>query len=193
MSTPIQLPVVNFSRDLRAASRAAAVLAWLAAAGTLIAIGALIFQSQSYREARERMVEQAATLAAETQELRQKELQNPGAAAIGTLRQRIAALNSLDFAQAPGVIAVLSALEQLMPGPVALQNLDYDRNHGALDLAAVSASSDELTAFFDAATKSPAFKSVRLIDKKQASAGEEAGAQFQVRLSITPVSAEPRV
>ncbi len=192
MSTRIQLPVANFSRDLRTASRAATAAAALAAAGISIAIIALIFESQSYRETRERTIAQAAALTVEAQGLRQQELQNPDAAAITGLRRRIAALNSLDFAQAPGVIGVLAALEELMPGPVALQNLDYDRTHGALDLVAVSESSDELTAFFDAATKSPAFKSVRLIDKKQASTAEDGAAQFQVRLTITPASGEPR-
>ncbi len=151
----------------------------------------LLLESHSYRETRERMVAQAADLAAQAQALRGHGLQNPDAAAIGVLRRRIASLNALDFAEAPAVTSVLAALEEMMPAAVALQNLDYDRTHGALDLVAISASSEELTAFFDAATKSPAFKAVRLIDKKQASAAEDGTMQFQVRLSITPGTGEP--
>ncbi len=193
MSTPIQLPVTNFSRDLRIASRAAAAVAGLAAAGALIAIAVLALESQSYQAARVRMVKQTAGLAAESAALRnQQNLQHPGAAAIAALRQRIASLNALDFAQAPSVTSVLAVLEELMPGTVALQNLDYDRTRGALDLVATSASSEDLTAFFDAATKNPAFKAVRLVDKKQAGAADDGTAQFQVRLSISLISREPR-
>lgn len=186
------MPVANFSRDLRTASHAAATIAGLAAAGAMIAMAVLLLESQSHREARGRMLVQAAGLRAQVQALRGQELRNPDAAAIGALRRRIAALNSLDFEKAPAVMSVLAALEEIMPAAVALQNLDYDRTHGALDLVAISASSEELTAFFDAATKSQAFKAVRLIDKKQASASEDGSPQFQVRLSITPVTREPR-
>ncbi len=193
MSTRIQLPVANFSRDLRMASRAAAAAAGLLAAGALIAIAVLIFESVSYGQARERMVTQAASLAAESAALRNRpDVQDPDAAAIAALRQRIASLNALDFAQAPSVTSVLAVLEELMPPAVALQNLDYDRTRGALDLVAVSASSEALTGFFDAATKSTFFKTVRLVDKKQAGAADDGTPQFQVRLSIGLTSGVPR-
>ncbi len=193
MSTQIQLPVANFSRDLGTASRAAAAIAGVAAAGALIAIAVLVFESGSYRAAQERMVAQAADLAAESDALRnQQNINDPDAGAIAALRQRIAVLNALDFAQAPAVTGVLAILEELMPAAVALQNLDYDRTRGALELVAISASSEDLTAFFDAATKSPFFKTVRLVDKKQAGSSDDGTALYQVRLSISPISGEPR-
>jgi hypothetical protein len=193
MSTRIQLPIANFSRDLRNASRAAAAVAGALAAGALIASAVLVFEGESYWTAKERMLGEISGLVFEAEALRkQQSLQDPGPAAIAALRGRIASLNALDFAQAPSVTSVLAVLEELMPGAVALQNLDHDRIHGALELVAVSASSEDLTAFFDAASKSPAFKSVRLVDKKQAGASEDGTMQYQVRLSIIPASGEPR-
>ena len=193
MSTRIELPVANFSRDLRNVSRAAAAAAGALAAGALIACAVLVFDSQSLLADRERMIAQAATLAAEAETVRgQQSAAEPSPAEIAALRARIASLNALDFAQAPAVTSVLAVLEELMPGAVALQDLQYDRIHGAIELVAMSASSEELTAFFDAASKSPAFKSVRLVDKKQAGAAEDGTMQYQVRLSIVPAAGEPR-
>ena len=139
MSTRIQLPVANFSRDLRNTSRAAAAGAGMLAAGALIASAVLVFEGESYWTAKERMLGEISNLVFETEALRkQQSLQDPGPAAIAALRGRIASLNALDFAQAPSVTSVLAVLEELMPGAVALQNLDQDRIHGALEIVAVS-------------------------------------------------------
>ena len=193
MSARIPLPLVNFSRDLRNASLAVAVAAGVLALGALLASAVLVFESVSLRTAQERMLKQAAALAAETATLRKEQtLNEPEAAAIGLLRQRIASLNALDFEQAPAVTRVLSVLEELMPPTVALQNLDYDRAKGSLELQAVSGSSEDLTAFFDVASRSPFFKTVRLVDKKQAGTSDDGTALFQVRLSVALSSGEPR-
>jgi Tfp pilus assembly protein PilN len=193
MSARIPLPLVNFSRDLRKVSLAVAVAAGVLALGALLATAILVFDGASLRTAQERMVEQAAALAAETATLRKEQtLNEPEAAAIGLLRQRIASLNALDFEQAPAVTRVLSVLEELMPPTVALQNFDYDRAKGSLELQAVSGSSEDLTAFFDVASRSPFFKTVRLVDKKQAGTSDDGTALFQVRLSVALSSGEPR-
>ncbi len=193
MSARIPLPLVNFSRDLRNASLAVAVAAGVLALGALLASAVLVFESVSLRTAQERMLKQAAALAAETATLRKEQtLNEPEAGAIGLLRQRIASLNALDFEQAPAVTRVLSVLEELMPPTVALQNLDYDRAKGSLELQAVSGSSEDLTAFFDVASRSPFFKTVRLVDKKQAGTSDDGTALFQVRLSVALSSGEPR-
>jgi hypothetical protein len=193
MNTRIELPVVSFSRDLSAVSRGAAAAAGVLAAMGLIAIAVLLFDSQSLMAGRERMLVQIADLVTEAAALHnQRTGGDPDAAAIAALRQRIASLNAQDYAQAPSATGVLGILEDLMPDGVALQNFDYDRTRGALELVALSASSEDLTAFFDAATKSPAFKSVRLIDKKLAGAAEDGTAQYQVRLSISLAAGEPR-
>ncbi len=193
MSARIRLPLVNFSRDLRKASPAVAVAAGVLALGALLASAVLVFDGVSLRTAQERMVEQAAALAAETATLRKEQtLNEPEAAAIGLLRQRIASLNALDFEQAPAVTRVLSVLEELVPPTVALQNLDYDRAKGSLELQAVSGSSEDLTAFFDVASRSPFFKTVRLVDKKQAGTSDDGTALFQVRLSVALSNGEPR-
>jgi Tfp pilus assembly protein PilN len=193
MSEDIQLPVANFSRDLRQASLGLAAVAGILALGALLATAMLAFDSASLRTARERMLTQAAALAAETANLRKEQtLNEPEAAAIDLLRQRIASLNALDFEQAPPVTRVLTVLEQLMPPTVALQNLDYDRAKGSLELLAVSGSSEDLTAFFDVASRSPFFKTVRLVDKKQAGTADDGTALFQVRLSVVLSNGEPR-
>jgi hypothetical protein len=138
-------------------------------------------------------LKQAGELAAETASLRSKQnLNDPEAAAISALRQRIASLNLLDFGQAPGVTQVLSVLEGLLPPAVALQSLDYDRVRGTLDLVAVSASSEDLTAFFDIASRSPFFKAVRLVDKKQAGTLDGGTGLFQARLNISLMTGGPR-
>jgi Tfp pilus assembly protein PilN len=193
MSARIPLPLVNFSRDLRKVSLAVAVAAGVLALGALLATAILVFDGVSLRTAQERMLKQAAALAAETATLRKEQtLNEPEAAAIGLLRQRIASLNALDFEQAPAVTRVLSVLEELMPPTVALQNFDYDRAKGSLELQAVSGSSKDLTAFFDVASRSPFFKTVRLVDKKQAGTSDDGTALFQVRLSVALSSGEPR-
>ena len=156
MSTRIQLPVTNFSRDLRNASRAAAAAAGMLAAGALIAGAVLVFDSQSLRANRERLIGQTAVLAAEAEAMRNlRSLEDPEPAAIAALRGRIAALNALDFEQAPAVTNVFAVLEELIPGAVALQNLDYDRIHGALELVAVSASSEDSDSVFRCRQQEP--------------------------------------
>lgn len=193
MNTRIQLPPVNFSRDLRPLSRAVAAVALALAFGAAFTSAVLVYESAGYWTARERMTGQAAELAGEAASLRGRQNRGePGAGAIGALRRRIASLNALDFGQAPSVNRVLSALEQLMPPAVAVQNLDYDRAKGTLELVAISQSSDQLTSFFDIASRSSFFKAVRLIDKKQAGTAEDGSALYQVRLSISLASGEPK-
>jgi Tfp pilus assembly protein PilN len=193
MNTRVQVPPVNFSRDLRPLSHAVAALALVLALGAVSVSAVLVYESAGYWTAQKRMAAQAAELAAEAASLRGRQnLNEPEAGAIGALRQRIASLNALDFGQAPSVNRVLSALEQLMPPAVAVQNLDYDRAKGTLELVAISQSSDELTSFFDIANRSSFFKAVRLIDKKQAGAGEDGSPLYQVRLSLSLASGEPK-
>ncbi len=193
MSTRVKLPPVNFSRDLLPLSRAVAAIAFVLAFGAVSAAVILAYQGAEYGAAEERMSAQAAELAAEAATLRERQnLNEPESGAIGAIRRRIASLNALDFGQAPSVNRVLSALEQLMPPAVALQNFDYDRAKGALELVAISQSSDELTSFFDIASRSSFFKAVRLVDKKQAGTADDGSLLYQVRLSISLASGEPK-
>jgi hypothetical protein len=193
MSSPIQLPLANFSRDLRpfclGIALTAGALGFCALAGTVV----LAIQSVSYWSERHRVMNQASEAEAELAILRRQqngpELE---AAAVGVLRQRIAALNALDFGSAPAVARVLSILEDLMPPAVALQSFDYDRAKGTLDLVAVSESSEDLTRLFDVASRSPFFKGVRLIDKKQAGSLNTGSSLFEIRLSMYLSYGEPR-
>ena len=145
-----------------------------------------------YQDSTARTLKQIAAISAETRSLRSQRTNEPDAGAINTLRKRIASLNALDFGAAPSVARVLAVLEQLMPPGVALQSLDYDRGRGTLELDAVSEFSDDLTAFFDITNRSSFFKSVRLVDKKQAGTTESQAPLFQVRLSMRLLDAEPR-
>ncbi len=183
MSGPI-FPYVNFSRDTRLWSLMLAfVLAGLSIAA-FIETGILIWDSFEYSAEREQTLKQADELGAELGTLLSQHRDEPDANLIKALRQRIASLNALDFAGAPSVVRVLSVLEQLMPPSVVVESLDYDRSRGALELVAVSESSDDLTAFFDVASRSKFFASVRLVDKKQAGTTASSSPTYQVRLSI---------
>jgi len=184
MSGPVFIPKFNFSSDLRPISLAfALVLAGLSTVA-LIEAGILLWDSSASWTEREQTLKQAGELGAELQNLLSQHKDEADSAAIKALRQRIATLNALDFAGAPSVVRVLSTLEQLMPPSVALQNLDYDRSRSALELVAISESSEDLTAFFDIANRSKFFASVRLVDKKQAGTAENSAPMYQVRLSI---------
>ncbi len=183
MSGPV-FPNVNFSRDTRLWSLVLAlVLAGLSMAA-LVKTGILVGDSFKYSAEREQTLKQADELSAELGTLLSQHRDEADANAIKALRQRIASLNALDFAGAPSVVRVLSVLEQLMPPSVALESLSYDRSRGALELVAISESSDDLTAFFDVASRSKFFASVRLVDKKQAGTTESSAPTYQVRLSI---------
>ena len=59
MSGTIQLPIANFSHDLRVSSLAAASIAAVLALGALIAAGVLGFDSRSLLDSRARLLQQA--------------------------------------------------------------------------------------------------------------------------------------
>jgi Tfp pilus assembly protein PilN len=192
MSGPVFIPKFNFSFDLRPISLAFALVFAGLSAVALIETGILLWDSSVSWTEREETLKQTGELGAELQNLLSQHRDEADPAAIKALRQRIATLNAFDFAGAPSVVRVLSTLEQLMPPSVALQNLDYDRSRSALELVAISESSEDLTAFFDIANRSKFFASVRLIDKKQAGTAENSAPMYQVRLSIRFGGLEPR-
>jgi hypothetical protein len=187
------VPPVNFSRDLRRISHGLALAIGVLSAIALAATAMLLHESAAYRDSLAGTLKQIAEIGAELDSLRSQHLDEPDASAIGALRQRIASLNALDFGAAPSVTRVLAVLEQLTPPAVALQNLDYDRSRGSLELVAVSESSEDLTAFFDITNRSSVFKSVRLVDKKQAGVSENSAPLYQVRLSMRLAEGEPRI
>jgi len=192
MSAPFPFPMANFSRDLRRVAVMAALLVAGLSLAAFVGVIVLIGEWFEYRNSSQRTLKQIAAVSAELQSLRSQRTNEPDAAAIKELRKRIASLNALDFGAAPSVGRVLAALEQLMPPAVALQSLDYDRGRGGLEVVAVSESSEDLTAFFDITNRSSFFKSVRLVDKKQAGTTESQTPLFQVRLSIRLLDAEAR-
>lgn len=192
MSGPLLLPAVNFSRDLRRLSLALAIVIAGLSGAVFIATAVLLHQSATYNGVRERTLQQISDIGAELASLRSQHTGEPDAGAIKALRQRIASLNALDFGAAPSVTGVLAVLEQLTPPTVALQNLDYDRGRMTLEIVAVSESSEDLTAFFDIVNRSSFFKSVRLVDKKQAGSTSGSVPLYQVRLSIRPSDGKPR-
>ncbi len=192
MSIRIPLPLLNYSGDTRRASLGVAAFVSALALSALIAMVVLIVQSTSYWADRDRMLQQTSQISTELAALRKRDVNEPEASAIGALRQRIASLNSLDFGTSPAVARVLTVLEDLMPYQVALQNIDYDRSKGTIELVAVSKSSNELTTFYDIANRSQFFQNVRLVDKKQAGRSDDGAQLFQVRLSIHLSSREPK-
>jgi Tfp pilus assembly protein PilN len=124
-----------------------------------------------------------ARLAAKRDALRGGAVKMPPASEFERLRSRIEALNKLDFEESVGVGDLLDTLEAILPDHVVITSLDYDRAVRTIDLAAVSASSDDLTAFFDALYRTGMFSQVRLVDKLQIEA-DGGGAQTQVRMAL---------
>ncbi len=192
MSSLSPFPQANFSRDLRRISLTVALAMGGIAIAALVATVILAAEWFEYRSNSARTLKQIATISAETEGLRAQRTNEPDANAIKALRKRIAALNALDFGAAPSVARVLAVLEQLLPPAVAIQSLDYDRVRGGLEIVAVSESSDDLTAFFDITSRSSFFKSVRLVDKKQAGTTESLTPLSQVRLSIRLLETDAR-
>ncbi len=192
MSGPVFIPKVNFASDLRTFSLALALALAGLAAVALVETTVLLWDSWALSAGEGQTLKQADALGAEVAALRSQRRDEPDPAAIKALRQRITALNALDYAGAPSVVRVLSALEGLMPPSVALETFEYDRSRGALELVAISQSSEDLTAFFDVANRNKFFASVRLVDKKQAGSTEGAAQMYEVRLSVRFGGAEPR-
>ncbi len=192
MKNLIDPPSANFSRDLRRFSLLLVLAIGGLSIAALAATAVLLQESATSLRRTERAWQQIKDTSGEVEKLRSAQTGEPDAAGIKALRQRIASLNALDFGAAPSVTRVLAVLEELTPPAVALQNLDYDRGRGSLELVAVSESTEELTAFFDITSRSSFFKSVRLVDKKQAGTSENSSPLFQARLSLQLFDPEPR-
>jgi hypothetical protein len=182
---------VNFSRDTQSASFAVAFASWIAAACLLISVGALFVQSGAYAAAEAQASARVAKLLGELGALGETgNTGEPDAGAVSSLKQRAALLSALDYSPAPSAARVLAALEEIMPPSVALQSLSYDRANGALELLAASESSEDLTAFFDAASRDPLFKAVQITEKNEAGSSERGANLFQLRLSMRPANPE---
>jgi Tfp pilus assembly protein PilN len=183
--------LVNFSRDTQSASIAVAFAAWMVAACLLVAAAALFLQSRTYAETEAKASAQADKLASELAALGEAaSAGEPSASAAALLKQRIASFSALDYGSAPQAARVLLALEEILPPSVALQTLSYDRANAALELLAASESSEDLTAFFEAASRNPLFKAVQITEKKEAGASERGANLFQLRLSMRPANPE---
>jgi hypothetical protein len=187
-----QPPLPNFSRDMQGASLAAAASTGFVTLATLVVTAALAFQTESYRTDGSLAAHETSEALQRLAEFRAKtDASELEASTITALQQRIAALRSLDVGSAPSVIRMLEAVEEIMPEPVALASLNYDRASAALELVAGSESSESLTAFFDAANRTALFNEVRVVDKKQAGNGESAASLFEIRLSIRVANWKP--
>lgn len=178
----IHSPLVNFSKDLRAPARTAALVLWGGAglgavAGAWLIAGALDMMSDA--AASSRIQEK---LAVQLAEARKKAEGAPPPEAFRALRSRIERLNVLDFAGSASTVKLLDALEGLLPQRVALTAMDYDRNKRTVELIAVSESSEDLTSLYDVLDKHHLFMNVRLLDKKQAPG--VLGSQVQVHLNL---------
>lgn len=180
---PHLLPApANFSRDLR---RTCALVSGVAALATVtaLALSAIAFiESGSLKEAASLADTRAQRLADEIAAAQAEASDAPAMSVFIALRDRVDALNALDYGATPAVGGLLNALESTLPDDAILTNLDYDRNKGVADLVAVSTRSDELTRLFEVLDGHDLFSKVRLLDKKQIAA---AGAsQTQVNLVI---------
>jgi Tfp pilus assembly protein PilN len=174
--------VPNFSQDtrghIRRLSAALALVAvglsalavWLVADG--LDLGGIAEDNRSLEE----------RLALKIADVRQRATEAPSVEAFDGLSSRIRALNDLDFAAQLGVSELFDILETIIPDQVLLSSLRYDRARGMVDLAASSASSEELTRFFEALHKQGRFFQARLTEKLQIDA--QGGLQTQVRIQF---------
>ncbi len=108
----------------------------------------------------------------------------PEATVFASLRERITALNALDYGATPSPNGLLDALEETLPDDTILTNIDYDRNKRAADLVATSANSQALTRLFDVLNGHAVFTKVRLLDKKQVAAAGNAHTQVHMLLDV---------
>ncbi|MDO9384537.1 MAG: hypothetical protein Q7T86_16930 [Hyphomicrobiaceae bacterium] len=108
----------------------------------------------------------------------------PAVEVFAALRDRITALNALDYGATPSVGGLLDTLEQTLPNDAVLINMDYDRNKGAADLVATSTNSQELTRLFDVLDDHAMFSKVRLLDKKQVAAAGTSQTQVHLLLDV---------
>lgn len=182
----------NFSRDLRRTSATAAGVAGLAAA-TALAFSAIAFiESGSLKEAASFADARARRLAHDIAAARAEAVDAPEISVFAALRDRVEALNALDYGATPAVGGLLNALEATVPDDAILTNLDYDRNKGVADLVAVSARSDELTRLFDVLDGHELFSKVRLLDKKQIAAAGSSQTQVNLVLNVGPEAGDVR-
>lgn len=177
-----RLPVSNFGRDTRPQVRMIATAMF--ALGTLIAASAgwLMIDRQQLLDEATAMNQLGVRLTVKRDALRRQSAKLPAPGEFERLRGRIEALNRLDFDASVSVGDLLDAFEAALPDYVMITSLDYDRAVRTIDLAAISASSEDLTTFFDTLYRTGLFSQVRLVDKMQIEA--QGTAQTQVRISL---------
>lgn len=170
----------NFSRDSRDISRVIATLIGGLSAIAFMASGYLAWaahdlsaKSDANDALKERMVAKVLALRSQIDAA-------PKPEDIATLRQQIARLDAADDGRGLDIDELLDVLEARLPGNVRITNLDYDRSKGLADVVAVSASSQDLTGFFDSLDHEAKFVGVRLVDKMQVHSSS--GAEIQVHL-----------
>lgn len=174
----------NFSRDLRrAADLTAAATAIAAAAALALSFFALVDRA-SLNQAADMAEARAQRLTKDIAAARVEAADAPAMGVFAALRDRVNALNALDYGATPPVGGLLDALEATLPDDAILTNIDYDRNKGIADLVAVSARSEELTRLFDVLDGHELFSKVRLLDKKQVAAAGASHTQVNLVLDV---------
>lgn len=171
---------LNFSRDMRGMSLAAAIVFGLGACALLVATGLTLEARRFAAIELEGMEGLTVRAQIKLEALRQAADSAPSLAAFEALRQRIATVNRLDFGGAPGVVEVLDRLEAVLPDAAALAALDHDRETGVIEIVADAERSADLTSLFDRLDRDAGFSGVRLIDKKRM-----ANDRTRVRLGMT--------
>ncbi len=181
--TAPKIAVPNFARDTRPQVRLLAGALGFVGALALTGAAALLADRAQLKEQAADKHMLGARLAEKAAALRGKAASVPPPSEFRKLRDRIVALNRLDFDAGVSVGGLLDELEAVLPDQVVVTSLGYDRTARSVDLAAVSVSSADLTSFFDVLDKSRLFSQVRLVDKMQIEA--QGGVQTQVRMYLT--------
>lgn len=177
-----KMAIPNFAHDTRPKVRAVAVAMGIVGALALTSAMALTINRAQLLDQAAEMRHLGTRLAAKAKTLRSKAASMPAVSEFDKLRHRIVSLNKLNFNTSVSVGGLLDELEAILPEQVVITSLGYDRANHAVDLAAVSVSSGDLTSFFDTLNKSKLFSQVRLVDKMQVET--ESGTQTQARIFL---------
>lgn len=174
----------NFSRDSRDISRVIAALIAGLSAIALAAAAYLAWTAQDLNARSDANDALRAKMIARVLEMRVRMEAAPKPEDIAGLRRQILRLNAADDALGLDIDELLHVLEDRQPGNVRITSLDYDRSKGLADLVAVSASSQDLTSFFDSLDREEKFAGVRLVDKMQVRSSSSAEIQAHLLFEL---------
>lgn len=152
----------------------------------LLAVAALLVQrGWAMRAEAPAMDERLAQIELQLKKLETKE-SAPSPAELNTVKDRVAAINTLTGIRGWPAPMMLAKLEQLLPDPVYLVSLNHKLKDGEVHVLAESTNAEALTGFLKKLEKEPHFSEVMLVRQTQRGTRGDHAIQFEVRLKERP-------